>query len=237
MASYSLINGVNPDLPLPWVNLDTIQIEFDQDVDIQLVSLTLTGVNVPDYTTPDPGILFSYNSVTFTASYIFPSSFPTDALLINLDGEAGDTSPVRAAGGGSLLDGAFGPGSDFEQFFDILHGDANRNGSTSVTDVVLVSSKIPSFFPILPYDQFADVNGNHSISVTDLIATASNSPSFLPGGLPLDVAGVDVRRAGLVRLVRTGFSTLKNLASYRIPIWRWHDATNDAVSQEQGAYR
>ena len=95
-----------------------------------------------------------------------------------------DVSPVRAFGGGALLDGNLGPGTDFEQFFDILHGDANRNSSTSVTDILFVASTIPSFFPAAPYDQFADINGNHSISVTDLVAAAAFAVGTALSGRP-----------------------------------------------------
>ena len=138
-GGFSLFTDPNPGAPLPFVDLDTIQVQFAQDVDIELVSLSLTGVNVPSYTAPGGGVWFSYDNSTFVATYTFPTPFGPDRLLLNVDGESGDTAPVTPAGGGPLLDGGGGSGTDFELFVDILPGDSTRDGIVNLIDVVDVA--------------------------------------------------------------------------------------------------
>jgi hypothetical protein len=181
LPAFSLFTGLNPTDPLPWVNMNTIEVVFDEDVDVVANSLTLVGVNIPNYFPPDPGVTFGYNNTTFTATWKFPSFFGTDKFLINLAGEASDSDPIRAAGGGVLLNG----GSDSNHRYDVLKGDANRNGSTTVTDLVNIGSRVVSVIGDAIYTQFFDVNGSGSITVTDLVNTGAQVVSVLPPGNPI----------------------------------------------------
>ena len=52
-------------VPLPWVNLNQIQIAFNEAVNVQQASLTLSGVNVANYTFNG----FSYNATTRVATW------------------------------------------------------------------------------------------------------------------------------------------------------------------------
>ena len=77
---FSLITGPDPNLPLPWINLDTIEVTFDQNVDVDINSLTLTGVNVSEYTPSG----FTHDASTFKAMWTFPSAFAADQLLLDI---------------------------------------------------------------------------------------------------------------------------------------------------------
>ena len=137
---FSLITGTYTG-GLPWTNLDTIDVVFDQDVDVQLSSLTLVGVNTSSYSPSS----FSYNSSTFTATYVFATAFDADKLLLDVAGESTDAAPVDAAGtGGLLLNGA----SDYELNFTVLPGDSNGDGVVNILDAVvfpwLCSQVIPA---------------------------------------------------------------------------------------------
>ena len=202
-APFSLLSDPNIGAPLPWINIDTIQVVFDQDVDVEITSMTLTGINTPVYPfrADDPTDLiapnldgFRYNSATFTVTWILTAAIPTETIRINVDGETGDSAPVRAAGGGPLLNGSGVPGTDYEQIVDINHGNVNRDAATLVTDLVSVSLRIPSISPTPPYDQFHDVNADGAVSVTDLVVTSANIPSSAPGGIPADLAAAPVGR-------------------------------------------
>ena len=194
-----------PGQPLPWININKIDVVFDQDVDVELASFTLTGVNVPLYSfLPDDPLDtvaadldgFRYDSTTFTATLVLDNPIATDRLLLDIGGESADTAPVQASGGGPLLEGGGGSGTDFEIFFDILPGDATRNGSFSVTDVANVAARVqPGKFNTL-YDPFFDLDGSGSISVTDVVNGAARlgPNSTLPPGSPSNPAVVALIR-------------------------------------------
>ncbi len=65
---------------LPWGNLDQIQIAFNEDVKVQEDSLSVTGLNVAQYTFAN----FSYNSTTHTATWTLASAIGTDKLSLDL---------------------------------------------------------------------------------------------------------------------------------------------------------
>ena len=74
---YSIPGGGASQLvDLPWMNLNQIQIEFNENVNVQESSLTVTGINVSQYTFAN----FSYDSSTFTATWTLSKSIGTDRL-------------------------------------------------------------------------------------------------------------------------------------------------------------
>lgn len=191
LAPFSLINGVDPGLPLPWINLNMIEVFFDQDVLVEIESLSLTGVNTPVYPflADDPTDTvaanldgFRYDPDTFKATWILGSPIRADRLLLDISGQEGDSRPVRAADGRTLLN----DGADFEKHFSVLPGDTNRNTVVSVTDVVNANARIqPGLFQPL-YDSRFDLNGNGAITVTDIVNIVNRVPGFLPTGMPMD---------------------------------------------------
>lgn len=120
--------GVDPVAPLPWPDLDTVQVVFNVDVNIVASSLVLTGVNVARYGVGG----FAYDALSRTATWALDPPVSADRLRLNIAGEAADPAPVSiAASGSDLLNG----GSDFEIRLDVLAGDVNGDGVTSVLDI------------------------------------------------------------------------------------------------------
>jgi hypothetical protein len=175
LAPFSLIYGVDPDSPLPWVNLNTIDVIFDRNVDVAVNSMTLTGVNVANYSFSG----FSYDPTTFTATWTVDSRIGVDKLLINIAGEASDASPVRAAGAGPLL------GVDFDRCFSCLPGDATRDASVDDYDLDELGVRWLSYLGGSSYDPFVDFNGDGSINSADLNTLALGYGTIsLPPGSP-----------------------------------------------------
>ena len=72
---YSIPGGGASQLvDLPWINLNQVQIEFNENVNVQESSLTVTGINVAQYTFTN----FSYDSSTFTATWTLSKPIRTD---------------------------------------------------------------------------------------------------------------------------------------------------------------
>lgn len=181
VASFSLLAASKPDQPLPWVNMDRIDVVFSEDVEVELSSLTLAGVNGTEYSP----IGFSYSQETFTASWWFDPPFAADRLLLNLAGEATDPSPVRERVGTNAQ--LLGGGSDFELRFVALPGDSTGDGVTDIGDLVNIATRVPSSVgppPSGSYSPEFDVNGDGRIDIGDLVNTATRVPSSLPGGEP-----------------------------------------------------
>ena len=173
---FSLITGTYTG-GLPWTNLDTIDVVFDQDVDVQLSSLTLVGVNTSSYSPSS----FSYNSSTFTATYVFATAFGADKLLLDVAGESTDAAPVDAAGtGGLLLNG----GSDYELNFSVLPGDSNGDGVVNLLDAVGISLVV---FASDTSTVFDDLDGDGDEDLVDLFAAINRLGKSLPSGSPTDV--------------------------------------------------
>ena len=81
-GGYAVPMGANGQLaPLPWSNIDQIQIGFDTDVDVQQTSLALSGVNVANYSFVD----FRYDAATHTATWTLSSPIKADTLHIDLE--------------------------------------------------------------------------------------------------------------------------------------------------------
>ena len=167
--------------PLPWTNLNQIQIVFNENVNVQQSSLVLTGMNVANYAFST----FSYNAATFTATWTLVSPIGDDKLSIDLhasgpadvtngqatalDGEWTNATSVYPSGNGSA-------GGDFNFAFNVLPGDVNQDGIINVQDLALVSSGWLSAGPA------GDVNADGIVNSQDLAFLSSNWLATLPAG-------------------------------------------------------
>lgn len=183
LAPVSLTSGDG--LPLPWANLDQLELQFSDNVNISSSSLTLVGVNNAQYSPTN----FSYDLTTFTATWTFAEPLRVDRYLLHLDGENGDAQPITAVSDGRLLEAG-----DFQLQFGILPGDVNGNGSVSVTDLVQIARvAVESGGGTFPanYDHRLDINGDGAIDLTDVTMTSRQVPQFLPTGTPqLPASGI-----------------------------------------------
>ena len=65
---------------LPWGNIDTITIVFDEDVVVAREDLTLAGINVAEYAVAE----FSYDAATHAATWTLAQRIDTDRVSIAL---------------------------------------------------------------------------------------------------------------------------------------------------------
>ena len=159
--------------PLPWNNLNTIEVVFDRDVNVTIDSVDLSGAGVyeffpddPTDTAPNDG--FQYDPATRTATYKVNRSIGLDQLTIVVDGEVTDASPVEGKDTGLLLN----DGSDEVVLFDVLPGDVNGDRSVNNADLFALRRVMSPFQFGATYDAFADPDHDGFIGLRDLISVA-----------------------------------------------------------------
>jgi hypothetical protein len=173
---YRIQTGANQLRALPWVNVNTISVQFDQDVSITspltttaLAGSASAGVSVPSIAMAQ----FSYNSSLRTATWVFPTPLTRNKLVLGLA-----SSGVRSASGVSLdgewttssstISGNQVAGGDFYFRINVLPGDLISSSSVNTADVNefrRVSGSLTTS-TTRPYSAFADLNGNGSINNT-----------------------------------------------------------------------
>jgi hypothetical protein len=189
---YKIPGGPGQLDTLPWTNINEVHITFSENVVVNASQISLHGVNIANY-----GGTFSYNAATFTATLLLPAALGADKLVVHvddtitdlggnkLDGEWTNASSAYPSGNGTA-------GADFNFRFNVLPGDANRNGSlTGPTDGVLGADVIKvrnaqfrgTTDPL--YSVFDDVNGNGMVQGSDVIAVRNRQFSGLPTGSPV----------------------------------------------------
>ena len=182
IAPVSLVSGSGSRQPLPWINTDQLDVVFSKEVEVDIDSLTLVGVNTGQYFPSG----FSYDSGSLTATWTFTSPFHVDKLLLNLAGEATDSSPIddQLGASGQLLFG----GRDFQLRFDVLSGDATWDRATTVTDLGNIGLRVGTVIgpPASEfYEHEFDANSDGAITVTDLANVGLRVGTVLPGGDPV----------------------------------------------------
>ena len=159
--------------PLPWNNLNTIEVVFDRDVNVTIDSVDLSGAGVyeffpddPTDTAPNDG--FQYDPATRTATYKVNRSIGLDQLTIVVDGEVTDASPVSGKDTGLLLN----DGSDEVVLLDVLPGDVNGDRSVNNADLFALRRVMSQLQFGATYDAFADPDHDGFIGLRDLITVA-----------------------------------------------------------------
>ncbi|HEY1603438.1 MAG TPA: proprotein convertase P-domain-containing protein [Pirellulales bacterium] len=168
--------------PLPWINLNQVQITFNEDVNVQQASLALTGLNVANYAFNG----FSYNNSTHTATWTLASPIGADRLQLNL---ASTGAAAVKDNAGNSLDGEWTsaassypsgngtPGGDFHFGFNVLPADLNQDGVVNGLDINQIASHWLATGGLL-----GDVNGDAVVNGLDINAIASQWLTSLPAG-------------------------------------------------------
>jgi probable HAF family extracellular repeat protein len=159
---------------LPWVNLNQIQIRFNENVNVQQSSLTVTGLSGAQYAFSG----FSYNSATDTATWTLSQPIGRDQVSLRLhstgSGAVTDT-------GGAALDGEWTngvsaypsgngvAGGDFQFAFNVLPGDVAQANIVNVQSVALVSAEW-----LHTGYQPADANGDGIVNSQDSAVISAN---------------------------------------------------------------
>ncbi|HVU86190.1 MAG TPA: peptidylprolyl isomerase [Pirellulales bacterium] len=195
LYGYSLPSGAAQLSPLPWSGLNEIRVQFNEPVNVQQGSLTLTGLNVAQYTITG----FSYDAANYSAVWTLSKPIGADRVQIHLastglnavtdlsgnplDGDWTDGARAYPSGNGQA-------GGDFNFSFNVLPGDVNRDGIVNVQDLALVSSSWLASLQNGAFNGFPwiDPNGDGIINAQDL---ATLSASWTKG-LPAQPAGTSV---------------------------------------------
>lgn len=176
---YGLGNGVVPQLdPLPWTNLNQINIRFDQDVTVAAGDLKVESALGAAYNISS----FAYNAAIHTGVWTLASALSiADRLTLKLDNVTGTST-------GAPLDGDFNdtPGGQFLLQANVVPGDVNRDGQVTATDLVLERNRVGRTTQQpgtgnSAYTPFSDVNGDGSIAAADLVLVRNRVGRVLPG--------------------------------------------------------
>ncbi|TWU47694.1 beta strand repeat-containing protein [Rubripirellula reticaptiva] len=206
----SFVDPIDSDgLPLPgadqlknltWSNLDTIIVEFSENVqqsdgsDINLGNLSLAGVNILDYEA-FPGLIAVYTDgggagpFKLTLQLDSAAVFDAEKLLLTINDTVQDAS-------GNLLDGEWTnsvsmvsgdatAGGDFAFRIDVLPGDTTGDDFLLGNDTDTVAMVQFTFAGGPSYDPFTDINGDGFLLGDDTDTVASVQFSFLPFGNPV----------------------------------------------------
>jgi uncharacterized delta-60 repeat protein/uncharacterized repeat protein (TIGR01451 family) len=154
--------------PLPWVGLNRIRVQFNQDVAVAQGDLALSGVSEPTYNIADGQ--FTYDPATFVATWTLADPIKGDKLQLKL----ADT--IENARGERL-----GPAT---VRFDVLPGDFNRDGQVNRADLV---SNLPHQFHgtgAAAYDVLGDLDGDGAATALDWMIARDRFGHMLPAGEP-----------------------------------------------------
>ena len=177
---YSLV-GNHQLGTLPWLNLDTLYLQFSDDVSASIADgdILLTGTNGGNYDLE----LVSFDTETNTAEFLIDEGIDVDRLVISiLDGAV-------ANGGGGLLDGEWDSrqtepsgdgnvGGQFDFFFNVLPGDEDGNGQVTTSDAFNIFTSNTDSTDEL--NRRRDIDGSGQINVADSFASFANSGVTLP---------------------------------------------------------
>ena len=167
-GGYSVYNNSSS---IAWSGINTIKITFSENVNVDSSDLVVKGVDQSQY-----GISsFSYNSSTYTATWVLSGSVDSDRILLDLDGDGLD--PVTDSSGTSM-------GYDFHKSISVMPGDVGKNGNTSGSDYVSIAQKIGASIGDSDYNVLYDLNGDGQINNSDLSVVGTHIGDSLPSGLP-----------------------------------------------------
>jgi hypothetical protein len=189
---YLIPAGANQLQELPWVNLTTISVVFNENVSINSADSALQLIGSPDV--PAPAALssaaFTYSVATHTAQWTFSSPLATDKFLLSipsadvtdsfgstLDGEWTTSSSAYPSGNGAA-------GGDFNFRFNVVQADVTQDGVVTGLDGNGVRLKLLQNTTTSGYSPFYDVIGSGAITGADGSYVRLNLEDRLPATDP-----------------------------------------------------
>ena len=179
---YFIPTGSTQLQTLPWSNLNTVSIQFNEGMNLTKTQLQMVGTSVYNVA----GSTFSYNATDRVATWQLPANLVADRLYVKL---AGSGAGVVQDLAGIALDGEFTTstsafpsgngtaGGDFIFRFDVLPGDSNGSGTINSTDITQVKTRSG---PVLATNYRSDLNGSNAINSTDITIVKTRSGTVLP---------------------------------------------------------
>ena len=184
---FSIPAGNDQLKTLPWSNLDRIYVSFDKELRrVDRTDVSLVGSNVLDYGPLISDVTYVNRMATISLS----TKLGRDKLLLKirdsvvdlqgnaLDGEWKDRSSSFPSGNGNA-------GGSFLFRFNVLPGDASRNGGVLTEDVDILSNALGALLGNPRYVTSADINGSAGVGVEDIGALNTNLGKLLPWKEPI----------------------------------------------------
>lgn len=193
-ARYAIPSGDAAQLePVPLVGLDQIAVVFDRPWNVAANDLELTGVANAAYTAVDAAFTTAPgDGGTFVATWTFAEPLEADRFLavlhdvstgdVHLDGEW--TNPGGGKAASTFPSGNGQPGGDFAFRFNVLAGDANRDGQVDRTDAAHLAANGFVDAAQAGYDARHDLDGDGLVNVVDAVLASNRFGASLPSGEP-----------------------------------------------------
>lgn len=190
---YQLPTGYSQLATLPWNNINTISVTFNQNVTIDEATQYLELIGATTGTTALSTASPVYNSSTYTVTWTLPSVLTDDQYLLSIPSTAATNS------GGQQLDGEFSnanasspsstlpsgdgmQGGNFAFQFNVLPGNASQSGTVGSSDInasLLGLSTTDS-----GYSPYCDIDGSGTIDSTDEGVSTALAGDTLPLAAP-----------------------------------------------------
>jgi hypothetical protein len=166
---------------VPYGNADRIAIQFTEEVSVDQVDLSVTGLNQADY----PVTGFAYDPYTYTATWTLSAPAGLDTIELVLSGEAGGVSDAQ----NNLLDGEWTSdadvfpsgdgtaGGDFRFLVRVAPGDANAEGVVNGSDFAILAG---NFGKVNQLPAAGDVTGDGAVNGSDFALLAGNFGRAVP---------------------------------------------------------
>jgi subtilase family serine protease len=182
---------------LPWVNINTISVVFNENVSINTADSAFALVGSPDL--PAPAALssatYTYSSATHTATWVFASPLATDKYLLNFPAadvtdSLGSTLDGEWTAGSSMYPSGNGvAGGNFDFQFNVLRGDVNHDGAVTGADGNAVRLNLLQNVSTSGYSAFDDLTGDGAITGVDGSYVRLNLEATLPATDPSPPSG------------------------------------------------
>ncbi len=162
-------NGIGFDLtnsssPLPWNNVNQLQIQFSEDVS----NVSATTIDLRDSNGPVP-FTVSYDAVTHIATIDIGTSLAFHKLRLSISESVTDQVGVALDGDSDNQVGGL-----FNFRFDILAGDSDGNGRVNGSDLAQFSAAFNSQVGQAAFDTRANWNGDNRVNGNDLSVFSMN---------------------------------------------------------------
>ncbi len=218
----------------PWINVNQVQIQFNEPVDVQQSDLALTGGAAYAFSG------FAYDPVAMAATWTLTTSIPAGRVQLVLSDGVADVA-------GNALDGDSdgNAGDNYGRSFDVLPGDVNRNRAVTSGDVTATFNRQLTQVGDANYSIFHDVNGSGTITSSDVVAVFTRQFTSLPPTPPVAVVrSVIAGRAAHVRAAAPSAGTIERraivdtfFASYRVADSADRRLGKRAIEQVASAWR
>ncbi len=185
---YSLVGGHQLE-SLPWMNIDTFYLQFNEDVSSSLSAddVTLTGILGGTLNLD----LVSYDTTSNTAEFRIDGNLNSDSFAISI---ASDSvfNPLGTAFDGEWAAGQTAPSGDstqggqFDFHFNVLVGDEDASGQVNTVDAINISEASTMLTDQTNFRR--DIDGSGQINSADVFAAMSNNTYGLPADSTLPVS-------------------------------------------------